>query len=77
MDEPKGLKEFGLTADWIARGVLYFLLFAAKCFLTSAFLISITLPLVIRGLLGRLSSRAKRGELKANGNTTRFRIRYI
>ena len=38
MDEPKGLKEFALTADWIARGVLYFLLFAAKCFLTSAFL---------------------------------------
>jgi hypothetical protein len=44
---------------------LYFLLFSAKYFLTSAFLISITASPVIRGLLGRLSSRAKRGELKA------------
>ena len=65
MDEPKGLKEFAPTADWIARGVLYLLLFAAKYFSTSAFLISIAASPIIRGLLGRLSSRAMRGELKA------------
>lgn len=54
MDEPKGLKEFALAADSIARAVWYFLLFAARCFLTSAFLISITASPIIGGLLGRL-----------------------
>ena len=67
-----GLKEFVLTADWIARGALYFLLFAAKYFSTSAFLISITASPIIRGLLGRLSSRAIRGELKAKGQQYRL-----
>jgi hypothetical protein len=77
MDDPRGLREFDVTADWIARGALYFFLFAAKYFSTSAFLISITVSPIIRGLLGRLSSRAIRGELKAKGNSTGFRIRYI
>lgn len=65
MDEPKGLKGFALTSDSITRAVWYFLLFAAKCFLTSAFLISITASPVIGGLLGRLSSGAK--QWKAEG----------
>ena len=67
MDEPKGLKELALTADSIARAVWYFLLFAARYSLTSAFLISITASPIIGGLLGRLSSRARLGQLKAKG----------
>jgi ABC-type dipeptide/oligopeptide/nickel transport system permease subunit len=67
MDEPKGLKEFALTTDSIARAVWYFLLFAARYSLTSAFLISISASPIIGGLLGRLSSRARRGQLKAKG----------
>ena len=54
MDEPKGLKEFALAADWSVRGELYFRLFSAKYFLTSAFLISIAASPVIRGLLGKV-----------------------
>jgi hypothetical protein len=41
MDEPNGLVEFALTAEAMPRGVLYFLTFPARCFFTSAFLISI------------------------------------
>jgi ABC-type dipeptide/oligopeptide/nickel transport system permease subunit len=67
MDEPKGLKEFVLTADSTARAAWYFLLFAARYSLTSAFLISITASPIIGGLLEKFSSRAKRGQLKATG----------
>ena len=67
MDEPKGLKELALTADSIPRAEWHFLLFAARYSLTSAFLISITASPIIGGLLGRLSPRARRGQLKAKG----------
>jgi hypothetical protein len=67
MDEPKGLKELALIADSIATAVWYFLLFAARYSLTSALLISIAASPIIGGLLGGLSSRARRGQLKAKG----------
>jgi hypothetical protein len=66
MDEPKGLKELALIADSIATAVWYFLLFAARYSLTSALLISIAASPIIGGLLGGLSSRARR-QLKAKG----------
>jgi hypothetical protein len=41
MDVPNSVKEFELAAEAMARGVRCFLDLAARCFFTSAFLISI------------------------------------
>jgi hypothetical protein len=41
MDVPNSVKEFEFAAEAMARGVWYFLDLAARCFFTSALLISI------------------------------------
>jgi hypothetical protein len=63
MDVPNSVKEFEFAAEAMARGVWHFLDLAARCFFTSALLISIVYSYCL--LTWRLSSGAKQGELKA------------
>jgi hypothetical protein len=77
MDVPNSVKEFALAAEAIARGVWYFLDFAARCFFTSAFLISISATPIVACLLEGSSSGAKRGELKARRKNYYFQHTLI
>jgi hypothetical protein len=60
MDVPNSVKEFELAAEAMARGVwVYFLDLAARCFFTSALLISIVYSLLLAHLEDYRLERSK------------------
>jgi hypothetical protein len=61
IDEPNRVKELEVAADATAEGVWCFLAFAAKCFFTSAFLISMMASpfLLLAYLTGHRLERSK------------------
>ena len=69
MDVPNSVKEFELAAEAMARGVWYFLGLAARCFFTSALLISIVYSYCLLTWRIIVWSEARRAEGEEDGTT--------